>query len=84
MMNLQSEKTYSLSYLEKHRNGQEKPNLVRGISQRFGYNLPKRLIFPFNFSGKYHTETFITDSCDKNNKRYKACPCIQKPLRHIR
>ena len=76
IVNIQSDKTGFLPYLEKS-------NLVGGISQKFDYNLPERVIFPLNF-GKYYTETFTGDSCDKNNKQYSTCPCIQNPLRHIR
>ena len=84
MMNVQSEKTHYLSHPKKASQRSMEADLVRGISQRFGYNLPEKLIFPLNFSGKYHNETFIADSCDKNNKQYSACPCIQNPLRRIR
>ena len=71
-INLQSENTYCLSYLEEYHGDQWYQNLLRRISRKFGSNLPKRLILFLNV-GKYHTETFIGEFYDKNNKRYSAC-----------
>ena len=70
--NLQSENTYCLSYLEEYHGDQWNPNLLRRISRKCGSNLPERLILFLNV-GKCHTETFIGEFYDKNNKRYSAC-----------
>ena len=71
-INLQSENTYCLSYLEEYHGDPWNPNLLRRISRKFGSNLPERLILFLNV-GKCHTETFIGEFYDKNNKRYSAC-----------
>ena len=71
-INLQSENTYCLSYLEEYHGDQLYQNLLRRISRKFGSNLQKILILFLNV-GKYHTETFIGEFYDKNNKRYSAC-----------
>ena len=71
-INLQSENTYCLSYLEEYHGDQWNPNLLRRISRKCGSNLPERLILFLNV-GKCHTETFIGEFYDKNNKRYCAC-----------
>ena len=42
------------------------------MSRKFGSNLPERLILFLNV-GKYHTETFIGEFYDKNNKLYSTC-----------
>ena len=71
-INLQNENTYCLSYLEEYHGDQWNPNLLRRMSRKFGSNLPERLILFLNV-GKYHTETFIGEFYDKNNKRYSVC-----------
>ena len=71
-INMQSENTYCLSYLEEYHRNQWNPNFLRKISRKFGSNLPERLILFLNV-GKYHTETFIEKFYDKNIKRYSAC-----------
>ena len=71
-INLQSENTYCSSYFEEYHGDQWNPNLLGRISRKLGSNLPRRLILFLNVD-KYHTETFIGEFYDKNNKRYSAC-----------
>ena len=71
-INLQIENAYCLSYSEGYHDDQQNPNLLRRISRKFGSNFPERLIL-FLKVGEYHTETFIGEYYDKNNKRYSAC-----------
>ena len=60
-----------MSYIEEYHNDQWNSNLLRRISRKFGSNLPERLILFLNV-GKYHTDTFIGEFYDKNNKGYSA------------
>ena len=60
-----------MSYIEEYQNDQWNSNLLRRISRKFGSNLPERLILFLNV-GKYHTDTFIGEFYDKNNKGYSA------------
>ena len=71
-INLQIENTYCFSYSEEYHGDQWIPNLLGKTSRKFGSNFPERQIL-FLKVGKYHTETFIGEYYDKNNKRYSAC-----------
>ena len=69
---LPSDTYWFLSQLEEYHGDQWTPSLLRRISQKFGINLPERLILFLNV-GKYHIETFIRQFYDKINTRYSAC-----------
>ena len=70
-INLPSKNTYCLLYLAQYHGDQWNSNLLRRITQKSDNNQPERLILFFNV-GKYHTETFIEEPYEKNNK-YSAC-----------
>ena len=85
-INLQSENTYCLSYLEEYHGDQWNPNLFRRISQKCDSNLPRRLILFLNIyiTLKPSLESFMVKI--KNDIVHVTIPYLYTifyPIKHI-
>ena len=85
-INLQSENTYCLSYLEEYHGDKWNPNLFRRISRKCDSNLPRRLILFLNIyiTLKHSLESFMVKI--KNDIVHVTIPYLYTifyPIKHI-